>query len=153
MLIQQLEALAHSKAIPVRGHTTPCKGVCPLAAHSGFLAVHTTEKRPDENHNRHQLDQADRGIVGESGRMAPLTRKTGHSAGNPRDSRGELRTDHRSAEASESALMSATELYQCWCHGCERKIEVPAGSPLEPEQISCPRCGTRLSLEWRPAGA
>jgi len=43
------------------------------------------------------------------------------------------------------------EVYQLHCYFCFTKVELPAGSPAEPERVPCVRCGTVLRLEWRPA--
>lgn len=41
------------------------------------------------------------------------------------------------------------EAYKLECHRCKATVEIPAGDPNRPEQVTCPRCGAVLAIEWR----
>ena len=46
--------------------------------------------------------------------------------------------------------MNIREQYKLDCCACGETIEVPAGDASAAEESTCPRCGARLTLQWRP---
>jgi hypothetical protein len=40
------------------------------------------------------------------------------------------------------------EVYKLSCARCFATVETPARSPMAPERVTCPRCGTEFTVDW-----